>query len=188
MHVSQPIDSPPPMPTEQPKTQSGGRKQFLLGLATGVVTTALVATGIGLALNGSDSDRKPSASSSSPAASASGAAEEAAAEETAEEYNTAPSATDFTLKLKTTSKHCFGSAGCNVTVEPDLTYESLTPLDPSAAISITYVIHGDESGPVTETMELTGQTNLRYQPTSISTPGGGTKVTVEITDVEVSTL
>jgi hypothetical protein len=48
---------------------------------------------------------------------------------------------------------------------------------------ITYEIHGDQSGPVIETAELTDQTRLNYTPSMISTPSASTKVTVEITDV-----
>ncbi|MFI5977676.1 hypothetical protein [Streptomyces sp. NPDC051452] len=48
---------------------------------------------------------------------------------------------------------------------------------------ITYEIHGDESGPVIETAELTEQTSLNYTPSMISTTSAATKVSVEITDV-----
>ncbi|MEU1409582.1 hypothetical protein ABZ471_46510 [Streptomyces sp. NPDC005728] len=48
---------------------------------------------------------------------------------------------------------------------------------------IAYEIHGDESGPVIETAELTDQTSLNYRPSMISTASASTKVSVEITDV-----
>ncbi|MFE4871519.1 hypothetical protein [Streptomyces sp. NPDC056682] len=48
---------------------------------------------------------------------------------------------------------------------------------------ITYEIHGDESGPVIETTELSDRTSLNYTPSVISTASAGTRVSVEITGV-----
>ncbi|MGW5609793.1 hypothetical protein ACWEWI_27650 [Streptomyces sp. NPDC003753] len=93
-------------------------------------------------------------------------------------------ADSFTIKLKTTSRQCFGSAGCNLTVEPNLTYlGDSDAIDPDAVYEITYEIHGDESGPVIETAELSDRTTLNYTPTAISTASASTKVSVKITDV-----
>ncbi|MFI7403443.1 hypothetical protein ACIBW9_23725 [Streptomyces sp. NPDC049541] len=90
----------------------------------------------------------------------------------------------FTIELRTTKRQCFGTAGCNVTVEPDLTYLGDSEgIDPSAVYEITYEIHGDESGPVIETAELSDRTSLNYTPSAISIASAGTKVSVEITDV-----
>ena len=90
----------------------------------------------------------------------------------------------FTIKLRTTERQCFGSAGCNVTVEPDVTYLGLTDdLDPDAVYEITYEIHGDESGPVIDTMELSDQSQLTFSPSMVSTISSGTRLTVQITDV-----
>lgn len=90
----------------------------------------------------------------------------------------------FEIKLITKERQCFGSAGCNVTVEPDLTLTSdPEDIDPDAMYEITYEVHGDESGTVIETAELTNRTSLSVSQTSISTASSSTKVTAEITAV-----
>lgn len=90
----------------------------------------------------------------------------------------------FSLDLRTTERQCFGTAGCLVTVEPNLTYlGDSEDIDPDAVYEITYEIHGDESGPVMDTMELSNQTDLSYSESRISTGSSSTKVTIEITAV-----
>ncbi|CAO0837522.1 hypothetical protein SMICM17S_04513 [Streptomyces microflavus] len=109
-----------------------------------------------------------------------GVADEPTEEPPSEEtYNTAPDRTDFLLDLKTKSKQCFGSAGCNVTVEPTLSYLGLLPLDPDETYSITYEVRGGEDGAVIQTMELTNQTSLSYQPVAMSTAKSSSKLTAE---------
>jgi hypothetical protein len=94
-------------------------------------------------------------------------------------------ADSFSIDLRTTARQCFGSAGCNVTVEPELTYlGSSGDLDPDAVYEITYEIHGDQSGPVIQTAELTNQTSLSYRPSLVSTASAGTELSVEITDIQ----
>ncbi|MFD8223876.1 hypothetical protein ACFV16_06850 [Streptomyces massasporeus] len=90
------------------------------------------------------------------------------------------------MKLRTTERQCFGSAGCNMTVEPRLSYLGLTEdIDPDAVYEITYEIRGGESGPVIETAELSDRTSLNFTPTVLSTASASSKVSVEITDVTV---
>ncbi|WP_328832865.1 hypothetical protein OHT77_37895 [Streptomyces sp. NBC_00252] len=73
-----------------------------------------------------------------------------------------------------------------MTVEPDLTFlGDVVEVDPDAVYEITYEIHGDESGPVIETAELSDQTSLNYTSSMISTASAGTEVSAEITDVSV---
>ncbi len=75
-------------------------------------------------------------------------------------------------------------AGCNVTVEPDLTLMvDSSSVDPDVTYEITYEIKGDESGPVIDTAELSDQTSLNYTPSLIQTVSSGTKVTIKIADV-----
>ncbi|MFJ5643636.1 hypothetical protein [Streptomyces sp. NPDC093223] len=52
-----------------------------------------------------------------------------------------------------------------------------------AVFDITYEIHGDESGSVIETAELSDRTSLKYSDSMISTASASTEVSVEITDV-----
>ncbi len=175
----------PPMPAAPPKIPAS-RKMFLIGLATGLAASGLMAGGLFLALKDSDSaavgDSKPTATATATAAKVA----QAPTEEPEEVYNEAPSSEEFTITLKTTSKQCFGSAGCNVTVEPKLSYVGLLPPDPDKTYSITYEVRGGEDGPVIQTMELTEQDSLSYRPVAMSTARSGADLTVKVTDVQVS--
>ncbi|MET0234652.1 MAG: hypothetical protein ABW224_08450 [Kibdelosporangium sp.] len=77
------------------------------------------------------------------------------------------SAQDFKVDLKVVSKQCFGSAGCNVTVEPAITY--LGTLTYELACDLTYSLSGDESGETIETAEHVQGSSYRVQQTSLST-------------------
>ncbi|MFE6886657.1 hypothetical protein [Streptomyces sp. NPDC057694] len=172
-------DFPPAAPPEPPTTKRASNA-VVIGAAAAIIA-AIVGTGLYVVQSRDDS--KPAATaSSSETPKAEAAAEEE--EETGEPTFEAPTADDFTMTLKTTKRQCFGSAGCNVTVEPRLTYDGIAEaLDPDAVYEITYEISGDASGTVTETAELSDQTSLNYTPSLISTASASTKVSVEITDV-----
>jgi predicted small secreted protein len=144
-----------------------------------ILTAALALSA--LALTGCNSG---TSSGSKPSHTAHRAATAQPVEETtAPEYVT-PTADDFEITLKTTHRQCFGSAGCNVTVEPDLTYAgTVVSLDPAITYDITYEITGDESGPVVNTLTLSAGTSIRYTPSDLSTASSYTKVSVKITDV-----
>jgi hypothetical protein len=172
-----PPDFPPPLPVPK-KSRTN---LIIIGSAAAVIA-AVVATGIVVVQSNHNDDARPATTASS------GASDEGVMTGAADEPDPDPAyeqvdADSFTMKLRTTSRHCFGSAGCNVTVEPDLTYVGLQDVDPAAVYEITYEISGDKSGPVIETAELSNQTNLNYTPTLISTVSAGTKISVEITDV-----
>ncbi|CAM5682429.1 Tat pathway signal sequence domain protein OS=Streptomyces microflavus OX=1919 GN=Smic_36470 PE=4 SV=1 [Streptomyces microflavus] len=91
------------------------------------------------------------------------------------------------LDLKTKSKQCFGSPGC-VRVEPQpCAYLGLLPLDPDETYSITYEVRGGRRGRgIIQTMELTNQTSLSYQPVAMSTAKSSSKLTAEVTDIAMS--
>ncbi|GAB3739991.1 hypothetical protein GCM10027598_69790 [Amycolatopsis oliviviridis] len=90
---------------------------------------------------------------------------------------------DFTLDLKTYSKQCFGSAGCNVVVEPALTYKGTADdMLGHGTCSMTYEITGDESGTITDTLTFIG-TSVTMHRSVLSTPSSKTKVTVKIVSV-----
>jgi hypothetical protein len=174
---------PPPPPTPAPKKNR--TNAIIIGSAAAVIAT-IITTGIVVVQTiGGDSKPKAAVESSAPADDdgVTTAADEP--EPDPEPTYAEVDADSFSIKLRTTERQCFGSAGCNVTVEPDLTYEGLEDLDPDAVYEITYEIRGDESGPVIETAELSDETTLSYQPTMISTVSSGTKVSVKITDVSV---
>ncbi|MGW2082555.1 hypothetical protein ACWCOW_37585 [Streptomyces sp. NPDC001939] len=172
---------PPAFPPQPPPAKKSRTNLVIIGSAAAVIA-AVVATGIVVTQSNSD-DSKPAvtAKSSAPAKDvATDAAEETDPEPTYSEVDT----DSFTIKLRTTKRQCFGSAGCNMTVEPELTYVGDSEdINPDATYEITYEIHGDESGSVIETAELTDQTSLNYTPSMISTASASKKVSVEITDV-----
>ena len=170
-----PPNEPPP-PAKKPRTNL-----VIIGSAVAVIA-AIVGTGVVVVQSGAgESEPAATAESNAPDEDAV-PAEQPTPEPTYSEVD----ADSFAIGLKTTARHCFGSAGCNVTVEPDLTYlGDSEEVDPDAVYEITYEIHGDESGPVIETAELSDETNLNYTPSVISTASAGTKVSVEITDVSV---
>ncbi|MEU5279877.1 hypothetical protein AB0G87_26120 [Streptomyces asoensis] len=185
-------DMPPPMPDTppsppEPEPERSRTHAIIIGSAAAVIA-AVVATGIVIVQSGDDDSRSTTTSGPSlygmegTAAAVTETTPEPAPEPT---YATID-ADSFTIGLKTKAKQCFGSAGCNVTVEPELTYVDLgADVDPDAVYEITYEIRGDESGPVIQTATLSNGTSLNYRPSMISTVSSDTKVSAEITDVTV---
>ncbi len=104
--------------------------------------------------------------------------------DTAPAYVT-PKKGDFEVTLKILSKECFGSAGCNLTYRAKLS-QSLPSgaLDPDVTYDLTYVVHGDESGPQTETMYITGDQYEQPSEGLAQTATSGTKLTVTVTKLE----
>lgn len=91
-------------------------------------------------------------------------------------------AAGLTIDLKVTSKQCFGDAGCNVTVKPELSVDDPSSVPDTASGEVTYTITGDESGPVIGTLTLTGS---QYDGTEtfLSTSGSGVTPKASITDI-----
>lgn len=143
-------------------------------LAAATVLTALALTGCKAA---AQADSKPSHKATS-------AAPEPVEETTGPEYTDLTS-DDLIVTFKIKHKQCFGSAGCNLTVSPDITYIGLDSdaIDPDKTYEITYEISGDESGTIVETATLTDRTSLTLTPSMISTSSGAVKITGEVTDV-----
>ena len=180
------MSNTPPPPAFPPHTppQKKRTNAVIIGAAIAVIA-AVVATGI-VVVQAQNDDSKP-ATTAAPSAPDTDAV--AAATEDSEPTYTDVDADSFTIDLKTKSRQCFGSAGCNVTVEPDLALVvDSESIDPDAVYEITYEIHGDQSGPVIETAELTDRTSLNYTQSLISTASASTKVSVEITDVTAQGL
>ncbi|WP_367039631.1 hypothetical protein [Streptomyces sp. Je 1-332] len=182
--------APPPQPELPPRqpappTRERGSNTVIIGAAAAVIA-AVVTTGVFVVQSRDDGKAATAtASSTSSEAAETALAEEADVEPT---YGT-PAIDDFTMTLRTTERQCFGSAGCNLTVEPNLSYVGPTEnLDPDAVYDITYEISGDDSGPVIETGELSDGTTLDYTQTMLSTASAGTKVSVKITDIAVQGL
>ncbi|MFF6987018.1 hypothetical protein [Streptomyces sp. NPDC010273] len=177
-----PIPPIPPMPPNNPPPPARKPRTNLVVIGSAVaVIAAIVVTGTVVVQSRTDNG-KPAATAEPTAHDDDVPADQPDPEPTYSDVD----ADSFTVGLKTTARHCFGSAGCNVTVEPDLTFLGDTAeVDPDAVYEITYEIHGDESGPVIETAELSDQTSLHYTSSMISTASSGTEVSAEITDVSV---
>ncbi|MER6249051.1 hypothetical protein [Streptomyces griseorubiginosus] len=109
---------PPPLPPKQRRTNA-----VIIGSAVAVIA-AIVTTGIVVgATKGSTDDGKPSST-----AAASGVTDDDPVvpfdEPDPEPTYPQVDADSFSIDLRTTQRQCFGSAGCNVTVEPELTYSA----------------------------------------------------------------
>nr|WP_011116946.1 hypothetical protein [Streptomyces violaceoruber]AAO50191.1 hypothetical protein [Streptomyces violaceoruber] len=194
-----PLPDFPPQPQQQPelpttvetasapapaeKKRPGNK--VIIGAAAAIIAV-IVGTGVVVVQAVNDGDDKPAAAATKSSAPAEDPATTVAdePEPDPEPTFTTPTADDFTIELRTTSRQCFGSAGCNITVEPQLSYTGFSDdLDPDAVYQITYEIKGDDSGPILKTAELSDQTTLNYTPTSLSTKSSGTKLSVKITDI-----
>ncbi|MEV7041869.1 hypothetical protein [Amycolatopsis sp. NPDC051061] len=78
-----------------------------------------------------------------------------------------PTAKDYSVDLAVVSKQCFGSAGCNVVVEPKLAFLGASTL--LWECDITYSISGDSSGELIETAYAQGGSSYRVDRTVVST-------------------
>lgn len=94
----------------------------------------------------------------------------------------AVAARNFKIGVKTRRQECFGSAGCNVTVQIDPDYVGNQDVS-TGSWEITYEIRGGEDGPIIETMTLTDGTFSFPEEQSVSTTSSGTKLTAVATDV-----
>jgi len=99
----------------------------------------------------------------------------------AENMTTDLSVSDIQLTFKVKSKQCFGSAGCNLTVTPHITLRN--SLNAYETYEITFNVYGDESGPVVNTVTVTGP-DLTYHDIFIGTSNSSTKVRGKVTSVE----
>ncbi|MGH3096480.1 MAG: hypothetical protein ACRDMV_10850 [Streptosporangiales bacterium] len=95
-----------------------------------------------------------------------------------------PTAKSFTVGLKTLSKHCFGSAGCSVTVQPTITYNSgpLSDLD-MYACDVTYTIAGGSDGDTIETAQGQGGSRFSVKKSLVDTPSSSTELSAAVSDV-----
>lgn len=94
-----------------------------------------------------------------------------------------PKPADFVITLKTTTKQCFGSAGCNLTVEPHIGTTGDGSVMDGKVCRFIYDIDGGSDGPQTQTMTLRG-TQYTSFPVFVSTPKSTTELKATITDVD----
>jgi len=176
---------PPPPPYVPPKKKRHTVRT--IAIAAG----ALIVVGAVAGALGSTGSKKAAAptrtTSSAPSTTAPAVVQPPIIEEpsdTAPAYIT-PKKGNFTVTLKTLSKECFDTAGCIVTYRAKLSQSLPTgALDPDVTYDLTYVVHGDESGPQTETMYITGDQYEQPSEGIAMTPSSGTKLTVTVTKLE----
>lgn len=171
------IEAPIPTPPRRRRTLwiVAAAATFLVVLCTALITVAAARNG----------GTTATAATSEPTAMY--VPEEEVATEAAQVPTTEPTpaptleAADLQLTPKVTEKQCFGSAGCNVTVQVKAGYGG-PDLNPNDTWEVTYEITGDEDGPVIGTFELTGET-YDQDEVSLSTRTSKTKISVKVTDI-----
>lgn len=95
-----------------------------------------------------------------------------------------PTAADFTVELKILSKHCFGSAGCNIDLRPELsTSLDTSKLDPSVTYDLTFKIKGSDDGPLIDSFEITGDSYRGPSELMTGTANSHAKLTAEVLSV-----
>ncbi|GHB18978.1 hypothetical protein GCM10010377_05950 [Streptomyces viridiviolaceus] len=150
----EPMNRPCPA-SRRPRPRSAPRKSrtnaVIIGAAASVIVT-VVTTGA-VVVQATDDDNKP-ATTTTASSMPKDAAEPAVEEPEPGADVRGARRLGFTIELRTTRRQRFGSAGCNLTVEPELSYTGIDGIDPDAVYEITYEISGDEDGPVVETAEL----------------------------------
>ena len=95
---------------------------------------------------------------------------------------TAPTVKDFKLTVKTLTKQCFGSAGCNVTFRILVTYNG-PALDPGKSYEVLYQVRGGEDGPLANKLTVEGGESSVDEEEMVSTSKSSAKLTAVVTDV-----
>ena len=194
--TNQPPHQPPVMPgypTQPPRGDwapqpPAPKRRGLLLWLIGATVIAFGAVGA-LVFSLTGNDAKPAASATTtaplPQDKCGGGIcnTEPVAEATTPRVTYTPTAADFTLRAKVTEKHCFGSAGCNVTFEPDVTYNGALDLDPGITWQVVYEIDGVDDAPQVGNLTVEG-TQVRYDPQDVSTKSSKSKITLKVTSVD----
>jgi hypothetical protein len=173
--------------SEQSPPASAKKRRLWPILFAAIGLFILIATIIGIALGAQSGTPRTSTPTGSNAEDQQRQLDETpAAEPTTEPPTTgrAITAADMTLTLKTTEKQCFGSAGCNLTVEVRAKRKPGVPEpNPDETWQVTYQITGDEAGPIIGSFEITdGKYDINEE--NLSTRSSKTKVTVKVISVE----
>lgn len=99
-----------------------------------------------------------------------------------EVYEASPE--DVTIDLLVLESQCYGSAGCLVDVEPDVSINTYA-LD-GVAFSVTFEVTGDESGTVVQTIEVDASGTYYVDSVYLSTVGADVKPEATVTRVTVN--
>lgn len=186
-NAAPPPEWPAPPPHHNPPKPPRQRRQFLvtkiaIGVAAGIalfVVGVIVLVAV-LMAGGSTGDKQ--AATGTPATIASQAADTSATTEQATPAAYTPTPRDFKLTVKTLSKECFGSAGCNITFRIQVGYDG-PALDPGTTWEVTYEVRGTEDGPQINTLTVQGDQSSVDQEEFASTRSSATKLKAVVTDV-----
>lgn len=88
---------------------------------------------------------------------------------------------DVEIRFKVKSRQCFGSAGCDLLVRPEV--HLFRDPGKDQVYEITFRLNGDESGPIVQTVTLTGS-QADYTDIALSTAGPSVKIYGKVTGVE----
>lgn len=80
-----------------------------------------------------------------------------------------PEPDDFIIEIVETSRKCFGTAGCSIEYEIDLTYVGDRMFDSSSRYQVIFEIKGGDDLEIGN-FEVDGSGEVTYQPGRISTP------------------
>jgi hypothetical protein len=188
-----PRPAPPPVWGQQAPTQhqpaapgsppTGPSRPFyrhgwFLFLAGGLVGLVL---GVGAGSTDQAPDRAGPATSDRPAATAASPTPTDAPATTAAAE---PRPGDFRLTVKTLSKQCFGSAGCNLSYRIEVGYDG-PMLDPVNTYEVVYEVRGGEDGPQINTLTVEGDQSSVESEELISTSSPSRKLTAVVTSVDL---
>ncbi|MEV7970491.1 hypothetical protein AB0O34_31565 [Sphaerisporangium sp. NPDC088356] len=179
-HQYQQPGFPPPQqpgfPPPQRPVQKGVGK-----LAVTLIAVAALAVGCvgGFAIGGAG--KAVTSGTSAPVAQSGG--EQPVVDETstepAAEYT--PKRSDFEVTIKTISKKCYGSAGCNVTYRAELAYGG-PPLPDDKTYTVSYKLTGGDDSTI-GSIDVTGDQMSRPSEEMISTPSSTSVLKAKVTQV-----
>lgn len=167
------LGAPPPPPQQQVVVQQVKKRGCLWWVGMAVVACVVIGVIAALAGGGDDDKGKPTVDLD--------ADDDTGTTEAEGSYEPTPA--DFALTVVTIEKECFGSAGCNVTFDIDLSYIGPRSLDEDDSWVLIYDVAGGED-PQTGSLELDGDGTYRVdQSQFISTASSGAVLTATVTAV-----
>lgn len=95
-----------------------------------------------------------------------------------------PTLDDFGLTLKTKERKCFGSAGCNLTVEISPGISDLALME-GRTVELTYELRGVEDGPVIGTIDISEDGSHQVEEQLVQTTSANAKLKAVPTDLTI---
>lgn len=183
-------DSPPQSPPLVPPPAKKSRLGLALGAAALLVAVIGGTVAVTLAAQNDDAASKaPAGETAWDREQRQNIADETLPDATEPASESTPAghvvtAADMTLKTKITSKKCFGSAGCNLTVQVIAERKAGVPEpDPGDTWLVTYEITGVDDAPVIGSFEITdGAYTVNEE--ALGTKTKDSKVKIKITAVD----